>query len=107
MVGLGAVPAMAQILILFLLPETPRWLMKANQSHLARRILRKVYGDTESNRSVVDHILRGIEIEIQEEEEERNQKPLAVSSSWLPNRVQSACSDNCLLAARSSAALRV
>lgn len=72
MVGLGALPAAVQFFTLAFLPETPRWLVKANQKERARAVLRKVYisgGDDRQENSVVDGVLRAIEREILEEEE--------------------------------------
>lgn len=81
MVGLGAVPALIQLLIILFLPETPRWLARANQMDTARQILRRVYGDAEiGNKLLVEQILHGIRSEIHEEEEE-TRKPVAASTT--------------------------
>ena len=69
MVGLGSVPALIQLVIILFLPETPRWLVKANEVDSARHILRKVYGHEEDSKLVVERIIRGIKSEIHEEEE--------------------------------------
>lgn len=70
MVGLGALPAVIQFFTLAYLPETPRWLVKANHADRARRVLRKVYGGAGGPADrVVDGVLRRIEKEILEEEE--------------------------------------
>lgn len=78
MVGLGALPAVAQLIIVVFLPETPRWLVKANRETEAQRILRKIYGDAEGSRQAVEQVIRSIESEINEEDEEASQqKPVS------------------------------
>lgn len=67
MVGLGAVPAVLQFLLMIFLPETPRWLMKAGRKRKARVVLERVYAAELG--PVAEEILRGIEIEMAEEEE--------------------------------------
>lgn len=69
MVGLGALPAAVQFLILQFMPETPRWLVQANQHDLAKKVLLRVYGDDEEMQTLVSSILRHIEKEIYEEED--------------------------------------
>lgn len=67
MVGLGAAPAVVQLGLILLLPETPRWLMKSGQMGLARNIMRGVYGTR--SEAVVEVILRAINTEIMAEED--------------------------------------
>jgi SP family myo-inositol transporter-like MFS transporter 13 len=69
MVGLGAIPAALQFLMLQFLPETPRWLVQANQTELAKKVLVRVYGSEEDMQELVSAILRRIENEIYEEED--------------------------------------
>ncbi|KAF2840637.1 general substrate transporter [Patellaria atrata CBS 101060] len=81
MVGLGAVPAALQFMLLGKLPETPRWLVKAGRTDMAHRVLRKVYGlhgghevrnarrDGRKRERVVEGVLRRVEREVEEEEE--------------------------------------
>ncbi|KAM5497891.1 hypothetical protein McanMca71_007178 [Microsporum canis] len=64
MVGLGSFPAILQLLILAFLPETPRWLVRANRANEARKIMRRVYGNTKQSNQVVENILRDIEREV-------------------------------------------
>ena len=66
MVGLGAVPAVIQFFALIFMPETPRWLAKAEQEDEARRVLAKVYG---GHGATTEQVLRAIKREILEEEE--------------------------------------
>ncbi|KKY14545.1 putative mfs myo-inositol [Diplodia seriata] len=76
MVGLGALPAVLQCLTLGFMPETPRWLVKANRKDRARRVLRKVYGADGDVRKdkLVEALLRRVEREVLEEEEAANSR---------------------------------
>lgn len=70
MVGIGAIPAVIQIFMITLMPETPRYLARAGQEEKARQILRKVYRNTTPNLTyTVDTTLGAIKKEIMEEEE--------------------------------------
>ncbi len=66
MVGLGAAPAVFQFGLLMMLPETPRWLVKAGHEHAARDVLRKVFA-SETNRTA-ERVLQEIKREVLEEE---------------------------------------
>ena len=66
MVGLGAVPAIVQLLTLVYMPETPRWLIKHGDEDRARLVLRKVYGKDQE--AIVKTIMIRVEKEIEEEE---------------------------------------
>ncbi|KAL8859535.1 MAG: hypothetical protein Q9178_003934 [Gyalolechia marmorata] len=66
MVGLGAAPAVFQFGLLMMLPETPRWLVKAGHEHVARDVLRKVFA-SETNRTA-ERVLQEIKREVLEEE---------------------------------------
>jgi len=65
MVGLGAMPAIVQILMIVGMPETPRWLVKAGRMERARTVLRKVFGKDEEG--VVKAVMARVEREIEEE----------------------------------------
>ncbi|KAL9021102.1 MAG: hypothetical protein Q9185_001641 [Variospora sp. 1 TL-2023] len=65
MVGLGAVPAVVQFVLLLKLPETPRWLVKAGKEDVARFVLEKVYA-SEAN-TAAEQVLREIRREMIEE----------------------------------------
>ncbi|KAL1965145.1 hypothetical protein VTN77DRAFT_6058 [Rasamsonia byssochlamydoides] len=83
MVGLGAVPAFLQLAILVLLPETPRWLVQAGHGFEAKRVLEKVFRVYPDAERVADSVLRAIEREVTEEEEEmRRNKPLDSTATW-------------------------
>ncbi|KAI4658777.1 uncharacterized protein J4E79_006536 [Alternaria viburni] len=69
MVGLGALPAAIQFVMLFFLPETPRYLVKAGRTQQARKVLGRVYKSEESGTKLVNAVLRRVEKEIEEEED--------------------------------------
>jgi SP family myo-inositol transporter-like MFS transporter 13 len=69
MVGLGALPAALQCFVMLVMPETPRWLVKVGREDEARSVLNKVFGGGTDVQRMVDGVLRGIEIEVREEEE--------------------------------------
>ncbi|KAI4665801.1 uncharacterized protein J4E78_003266 [Alternaria triticimaculans] len=69
MVGLGALPAAIQFVMLFFLPETPRYLVKAGKTQQARKVLGRVYKSEESGTKLVNAVLRRVEKEIEEEED--------------------------------------
>lgn len=68
MVGLGAVPAGVQLLMLGFMPETPRWLIKVGRKEQARFVLGKVYEGCVEMDNVVAGVLRRIQTEVDEEE---------------------------------------
>jgi MFS transporter, SP family, solute carrier family 2 (myo-inositol transporter), member 13 len=67
MVGLGALPAAIQIVVLLLLGESPRWLVRMNRKDEAKRILGKIYGTGQAK--AIEKVLRDVEKEVMEEEE--------------------------------------
>jgi MFS transporter, SP family, solute carrier family 2 (myo-inositol transporter), member 13 len=76
MVGLGALPAIFQFVILTFMPETPRWLTKAGYEERAKRVLEKVYYDrSQSTEDAVAHTLHAIKAEILEEERASQSSP--------------------------------
>ncbi|KAL9008272.1 MAG: hypothetical protein Q9173_006587 [Seirophora scorigena] len=66
MVGLGAVPAVVQFVLLLKLPETPRWLVKAGKEDVARVVLKKVYAS--KTNTAPEQVLKEIRREIMEEQ---------------------------------------
>lgn len=68
MVGLGALPAALQCALLLLMPETPRWLVKAGKSLDARRIIGKTLGADLVSHPLIDSVVRSIEMELREEQ---------------------------------------
>lgn len=70
MVGIGAIPAALQAAVIVLMPETPRWLVKAGRSGQARAIIRRVNGGVTATEDATA-IIREIEIEIRQEEQSR------------------------------------
>ncbi|KAK3320920.1 general substrate transporter [Cercophora scortea] len=71
MVGLGAVPAAVQTVIVVFMPESPRWLVKAGRSAAARDVIARVSGQRAGSRRLVDATLKNIETEVREEAEAR------------------------------------
>ena len=69
MVGLGALPAVVQMVVMLAMPESPRWLVKVGRNHEARNVLSKVFGAGVDVQRMVDGVLKGIETEAREEEE--------------------------------------
>lgn len=67
-VGLGALPALAQGLIMVAMPETPRWLVMKKRGQKARKILLRIFGENTDTSCVADRVLRGIEAEAREKE---------------------------------------
>ncbi|TVY91283.1 Myo-inositol transporter [Lachnellula willkommii] len=62
--GLGAVPAVGQMLVMLVMPETPRWLAQVGRRDEARRVLNKVFGAGVDVQRMVDGVLKGIESEV-------------------------------------------
>ena len=69
MVGLGAIPATIQMSCLGVMPETPRWLVKAEKSEQALVVLKKMYGVGELAENLAVFTVKNIQREIQEEDE--------------------------------------
>lgn len=74
MVGLGAVPAALQCALVVLMPETPRWLVRAGRTDEARAVVRRVEGagpgpGASAATTSADAVLRDIEEEVREEEQ--------------------------------------
>ncbi|OBT56269.1 hypothetical protein VE04_02498, partial [Pseudogymnoascus sp. 24MN13] len=67
MVGLGALPAALQCLVMVAMPETPRWLAQAGRTEEAKAVLQKVFGAADMRRTV-QPVMKAIEREVREEE---------------------------------------
>ena len=81
MVGLGALPAVIQFGLLIILPESPRWLAKAERIQEARNVLQKVYG--KGKEGIVEGVLRAIKKEISEEELTNDDVAISLSGNIL------------------------
>ena len=62
MFGTEMIPALGFIILLFFVPESPRWLFKVKRSDSALNILSKVLGSTEANREKQE-IINGLKHE--------------------------------------------
>lgn len=93
MVGLGAAPAVAQLVMLTFMPETPRYLAKVQQEAEARAVLKRVYrGMASDPDEYVHEIILAIRKEIQEEEEAHIQlrhSPDSKEPFWINPTLQS------------------
>ncbi|KAM0330528.1 hypothetical protein ACHAQA_003475 [Verticillium albo-atrum] len=69
MVGLGAVPAAAQMVVVLFMPETPRWLVMVGRSTLAKRVVHRVSGGGASAMRDAEATVQEIEVEIRAERE--------------------------------------
>lgn len=85
MVGLGAVPAAIQAALLVFMPETPRWLVKADRSEAARRVILRTQGVGAEDGEGVDVVVKSIEVEVRAEQEARRLRGTRQSNlpSWL------------------------
>ncbi|TEY52514.1 hypothetical protein BOTCAL_0257g00070 [Botryotinia calthae] len=77
MVGLGAVPAAVQILVMLFMPETPRWLVQVGRADEGRSVLTRVFGKGTEMQKVVDEVLKGIERGVREENEAKRLREMA------------------------------
>lgn len=73
-VGLGAVPAALQVFVMLFMPETPRWLVMIGRHDEARKVLNKVFGGGADIQRMIDGVLKGIELEVREEEEAKRRR---------------------------------
>ncbi|CAK9327605.1 unnamed protein product [Citrullus colocynthis] len=67
MLGVAGLPALLQFILMFLLPESPRWLYRKGRSEEAERILRKIYSENEVEMEIRD-LKESVEAEIKEKE---------------------------------------
>ncbi|KAK7424351.1 hypothetical protein QQX98_000619 [Neonectria punicea] len=80
MVGLGALPALIQGVMIFFMPETPRWLVKVGRSGEAKAIIQKVNGVGSMHSA--DGLVKEIEMEVREEYEAQRLREHETSSQW-------------------------
>ncbi|CAK7271492.1 hypothetical protein SEPCBS119000_004635 [Sporothrix epigloea] len=73
MVGLGAVPAVLQAVLVLLMPESPRWLVMAGRIAEARTVISRVQGSVGGPAAALA-ILKTIETEVRTEAEARRMR---------------------------------
>jgi len=83
MVGLGALPAVMQLVLLAVMPESPRWLYKRGYIEQAEAVLRKVFISSNGNK-IVQGVLRAIQKE--QDEEENQEDDVATEDSTSPRK---------------------
>jgi SP family myo-inositol transporter-like MFS transporter 13 len=66
MVGIGALPAVIQLMMLVWMPESPRWLLQKGHEQRAQDVLTKTYSDLPASvkSRQVNHVLRNMRAEI-------------------------------------------
>jgi SP family myo-inositol transporter-like MFS transporter 13 len=71
MVGLGALPAVIQLMMLIWMPESPRWLLQKGYEQRAQEVLTRTYADLPASLKSrqVNHVLRNMRAEIFVEDE--------------------------------------
>ncbi|KAL1994285.1 hypothetical protein VTN49DRAFT_2954 [Thermomyces lanuginosus] len=74
MVGLGTVPTVFQLGILLFLPESARWLVRADRADEAKAVLVRIFGGNRRAEQRAKMVLRDIEREVAEESEEMGTK---------------------------------
>ena len=89
-VGLGAVPAVVQIIVMLFMPETPRWLVMLGHRDEARSVLNKVFGAGKDVQQMVDGVLRNIEKEVQEEDEAKRSRVRGQKKKGTPSWISDA-----------------
>ncbi|RHZ56760.1 putative MFS myo-inositol transporter [Aspergillus thermomutatus] len=92
-VGLGTLPAVLQLAIVLVLPETPRWLVQAGLEAEALHVLSRVYQGHSDNHQIAKQVVRSIQLEVAEEEEEMDRIKSSTNGSripWLGNVAQRA-----------------
>ncbi|KAL5332442.1 general substrate transporter [Aspergillus crustosus] len=82
-VGLGILPAVLQLFIVIVLPETPRWLVQAGFETKALNILTKVYQNNPDSDQVAKQILQDIQQEVASEEHLIQIKSSESGIQWL------------------------
>ncbi|PSR90534.1 general substrate transporter [Coniella lustricola] len=85
MVGLGAAPAILQNILVWFMPETPRWLVRAGRIDEARDVICRVAGSGPGSSAATTVVLKSIEDEVSDEEEAKRARRLSQhgKESWL------------------------
>ncbi|KAF3765883.1 general substrate transporter [Cryphonectria parasitica EP155] len=86
MVGLGALPAILQNILVLFMPESPRWLVRAGRVDEARQVIKRVAGgNTQGASAAADVVLKDIKAEILEEEQAQKARRVSpqTRNAWL------------------------
>jgi SP family myo-inositol transporter-like MFS transporter 13 len=67
MLGVAAVPALLQIALMIMLPESPRWLYRKGKEEEAKALLRRIY-PLEEAEAEINTLKESVELEIKEAE---------------------------------------
>jgi MFS family permease len=54
MLGVGSIPALFYFILLFIVPESPRWLMRKGLNERAFKILKRIGGDEHANNEIAE-----------------------------------------------------
>ncbi|XP_057429767.1 probable inositol transporter 2 [Lotus japonicus] len=65
MLGVAAVPALTQIILMLMLPESPRWLFRKGKEEQAKEILRKIYPPQEVEDEIIA-LKESVDMELRE-----------------------------------------
>ncbi|KAK9093369.1 hypothetical protein Syun_028280 [Stephania yunnanensis] len=71
MLGVAGLPALLQFILMFFLPESPRWLYRKGREDEAKKILRKLYPEDEVENEIED-LRSSIEEEVKQEGSSQN-----------------------------------
>ncbi|KAK9088405.1 hypothetical protein Scep_027487 [Stephania cephalantha] len=71
MLGVAGLPALLQFILMFFLPESPRWLYRNGREDEAKKILRKLYPEDEVENEIED-LRSSIEEEVKQEGSSQN-----------------------------------
>ena len=59
--GGGLLPVVMLLLVAFVMPESPRWLVQKGRSEEAKRVIQSLHGEAGEGREAADDWIRGLE----------------------------------------------